>query len=181
MDKKIIFNKQLIDYSLIRSNIEKYIKISVYRNGKIVVTAPKKMSLKTIENNVGKKMEWVCEKIRLYKKLRSNGLSGRYYLDFKEDTMNIITRKLNYYNKVYNFKFCEVIVKNLKNKWSFCSEDNKLVFDCRVALLPKKLVNYIVVHELCHLVEFNHSENFWNLVKKTIPDYESVNKLIANY
>lgn len=175
---KIIGLKKTVKVEIL---VKKNIKISVYRNGKIVVTAPKNISFEAIEDHIKEKMEWVCEKIRLYKKLKSNGLSERYYLDFKEDTMKVITRRLNYYNRIYNFNFSEVIIKNLENKWGYCSEDNKLVFDCRVALLPKKIVNYIVVHELCHLAELNHSENFWNLVEKTIPDYKFVNKLIANY
>ncbi|MCU0660293.1 MAG: M48 family metallopeptidase [Candidatus Pacebacteria bacterium] len=75
------------------------------------------------------------------------------------------------FNKVYKFKFNKVSIKNQKTRWGSCSKRGNLNFNYKIALLPEKLAEYVVVHELCHLGQFNHSQKFWNLVAKTMPDY----------
>jgi len=61
-----------------------------------------------------------------------------------------------------------------------CSSKKNLNFNYRIIFLPDNLVNYLVVHELCHLKEMNHSVRFWKLVEKTIPDYKKLRKELKN-
>ncbi len=67
-------------------------------------------------------------------------------------------------------------VRNQKGRWGSCSRNGSLNFNFRVVYLPPPLVDYIVVHELCHLGELNHSKKFWSLVSQAVPDYRLMRK-----
>lgn len=67
--------------------------------------------------------------------------------------------------------FGRVSVKDQKTRWGSCSSKNNLNFNWRLLLMPPEILDYVVVHELAHLIEMNHSEEFWEIVKKQLPDY----------
>jgi len=81
---------------------------------------------------------------------------------------------LEYFNTFYNFKWGRVTIRNQKTRWGSCSKKGNLNFNYKIALLKPSQADYIIVHELCHLKEFNHGKNFWSLVAQTIPDYKEV-------
>jgi len=81
-------------------------------------------------------------------------------------------KKVNKFNKVYGFKFNKIAIKNQKTRWGSCSKKGNLNYNYKIVLLPEKSADYIIVHELCHLKEFNHSRKFWNLVERALPDYK---------
>jgi predicted metal-dependent hydrolase len=98
------------------------------------------------------------------------------YLLMKEQARELVTRKLAEFNLFYNFKFNSVAIRNQRSRWGSCSRQGNLSFNYRLALVPEALVDYVVVHELCHLGEFNHSKDFWDLVAETIPDHQARRK-----
>ena len=73
--------------------------------------------------------------------------------------------EVGFLNKKYN----KVKIKDLKSSWGTCGENGNLSFSWRLILAPKHVMEYIVVHELCHLVELNHSKKFWRLVTDLFP------------
>lgn len=85
----------------------------------------------------------------------------------------MVERKIEQFNAVYNFKVGRVSIRNQRSRWGSCSRLGNLNFNFKIALLPEPLVDYLIVHELCHLGEFNHSPRFWDLVAHTIPDYRA--------
>lgn len=76
------------------------------------------------------------------------------------------------FNRNYKYSWNKISIREQKTRWGSCSQKKNLNFNSKIALLPEKLAEYIVVHELCHLGEFNHSKRFWNLVEKILPDYK---------
>jgi predicted metal-dependent hydrolase len=79
--------------------------------------------------------------------------------------------RLKYFNEFYGFRYQRVTIRDQKTRWGSCSQKGNLNFNYRIALLPPHLTDYIIVHELSHLAQMNHSKKFWELVAKTIPDY----------
>ena len=102
--------------------------------------------------------------------------SRQNYLQYKEHARALAHEKIVHYNMHYNFKVGRVTVRNQTSRWGSCSKQGNLNFNYRIALLPTRLSDYIVVHELCHLGEFNHSEKFWALVARTMPDWKTLRK-----
>src|SRR3989344_4069238 len=95
----------------------------------------------------------------------------RNYLKFKEHARRIVISRLEYLNQVYNFKYNRVAIRNQRSRWGSCSKKGSLNFNYKLAFLPEKLMDYVIAHELCHLKEFNHSKNFWELVSLTVPNH----------
>lgn len=100
------------------------------------------------------------------------------YIEFKEPARLLAHQYLEIYVKKYADlgiiidPYKKVFIKNTVSRWGSCSSKKNLNFSYRLATIPPHLAEYIVVHELCHLREFNHAKSFWDLVALTIPDYE---------
>lgn len=100
------------------------------------------------------------------------------YLKYKEEARDLVRSRLEYWNQFYNLKIGKIAIRNQKTRWGSCSSKGNLNFSYRIVLLPQKLSDYVIVHELCHLGEFNHSPKFWALVGKTLPDYREARNLL---
>jgi len=102
------------------------------------------------------------------------------YLKFKFQALALARERIAYFNQMYGFKFYKISIKNQKTRWGSCSKKGNLNFHYKIALLPREIADYIIVHELCHLKEFNHSSNFWNLVAKSMPNYLNLRKQLKS-
>ena len=102
------------------------------------------------------------------------------YLKNREKARFFIYKRLEYYSEIYGFKFNRVSIRNQKTRWGSCSKKGNLNFNYRILMLPEYLANYIIVHELCHLKELNHSPKFWNLVAQIMPNYLERKKELKN-
>ncbi len=108
---------------------------------------------------------WYRKKKKKYTRKRTSNSVARIQARL------FIHERLTYWNQFYNFSYKRVFIKNQKTRWGSCSKNGNLNFNYKIIYLPPHLADYIIVHELCHLGEFNHSKRFWNLVEKTIPEY----------
>lgn len=89
-----------------------------------------------------------------------------------EEAKRYIPLRTQYLAELYGFKFNKVSVKKLKSRWGSCSSKNNLSFNYKLMHFNTKVIDYVIVHELCHLKEMNHSKKFWALVQEIIPDYK---------
>lgn len=99
---------------------------------------------------------------------------NKEYLLHKKEALQLIEERINYFNQFYGYKWNKIFIKNQKTRWGSCSKRGNLNFNYKIIKLSKEVADYIIVHELCHLKEFNHSKNFWFLIEKTIPDYKKL-------
>ncbi|MCK5510672.1 M48 family metallopeptidase [Candidatus Parcubacteria bacterium] len=179
MNKKITINDQMIDYKIRKSKRAKRLRIAVYRDASVVVTMPRGITASLIEKFLREKSVWLIEKINYFKKYGNNpfAVRGRAdYLKNKNRALALISERIEYFNKDYNLSFNKISIKNQKTRWGSCSQKRNLNFNYKIVYLPKEMADYIIVHELCHLKEFNHSKRFWNLVAKALPDYLEIKK-----
>ncbi|MBU0661508.1 M48 family metallopeptidase [Patescibacteria group bacterium] len=94
------------------------------------------------------------------------------YPAYKGRALKHVRDLVQEWNALYGFEYHQIRVKDMHTQWGSCSSDRRLNFNYRLYFLPKHLADYIVVHELCHLAEMNHSHKFWRLVAQQIPDYK---------
>jgi len=83
--------------------------------------------------------------------------------------------------KKYNFRFNKVFVKNAKTLWGSCSSRNNINLNMHLMRLPDYLVDYVIIHELCHTVEKNHGKGFWGLMNQILGDGKKISKELRNY
>lgn len=95
------------------------------------------------------------------------------FIDFyHEKAEKILKQRAKKYLVYFVAKPSLIKVQSLKNKWGNCSERNQIRFNWRVVMAKMSIVDYVVVHELCHIKHKDHSKTFWNEVQKILPDYE---------
>lgn len=87
-----------------------------------------------------------------------------------------IPKRVRYYATVVNETFSRIFIKNQKSRWGSCSSARNLNFNWRLMMAPLTVLDYVVVHELCHLKQMNHSNEFWTEVEKVLPDYKERKK-----
>ena len=100
----------------------------------------------------------------------------RFTIKKREQARRFVMGRINFFNQFYNFKINRVAIKNTSTRWGSCSSKRNLNFNYKIIYLRRELSDYLIVHELCHLGQLNHSKKFWELVKQTIPNYVKINK-----
>lgn len=95
-----------------------------------------------------------------------------HYLKHKEAARKVVLERLVFWNQFYNLSYNRVSIRNTRRSWGSCTSLKNLNFSYRLLFLPPHLQDYIIVHELCHLGQLNHSALFWDLVAQQIPEYK---------
>ena len=91
---------------------------------------------------------------------------------YREKTLAKVKERVSYYSSYFNNEVTTVKVKEQKKRWASCTSKNELLFNWRCVMAPVFVLDYIVVHEMCHMEYKNHSKDFWNRVYAVMPDYE---------
>lgn len=167
-------------YSVKLSRRARAIRIYIHPNLKVEVVTPVTTEISAVDEFVLKKAEWIKRKLAYFAKhkiifIKKTDFS---YRKNHNRALKMIHRKIFYYNNSYKFSVGKISVRDQKSRWGSCSRRGNLSFSYKIVFLPQALVNYLIVHELCHLKEFNHSKNFWALVSQTIPNYSVLRKEI---
>ncbi len=114
---------------------------------------------------------WFFKKRRVKRRTRGPK-SAKHYQMHKEFARTIITDRIIFLNQAYQYSYGRIAIKNQKRCWGSCSAKGNLNFNYRIIFLPEVLMDYIIVHELCHLKELNHSKEFWKHVERGVPSYQ---------
>lgn len=183
IEKKIILRGIEIAYCLKTSIRARKLRIIIKPGGIVAAVKPRFLSDRAVENFLFEKADWVlCQIDRL--KDRQGLMSTGTKKDFKRYSpvaRKLVLEKIAKFNQIYKVSFNRVVVRNQATRWGSCSRKKNLNFNYRIALLPERLSDYIVVHEMCHLRELNHSRNFWDLVAIAVPDYASCRRELKNF
>lgn len=177
MKKEITLQNKKITYTLRKNRRSRRVRLVVNCDGTVVVTTPFGFEESIAERFIREQSRWLFSKLAFFGQFKGQALRGsrtKNYLTYKDEAHRRAVERVTYFNSIYNFSFHKISIRNQKTRWGSCSKKGNLSFTYKIALLPQQLADYVIVHELCHLGEFNHSKKFWSLVAKTIPDHASL-------
>lgn len=161
--------KELPNYILIRSNIKNvYLHI---KDGQLVIKAPNKISKKDIDEIVLKKEKWINDNL---KKVKLKEEKEDLYT--KEEFVQIVQNTVRNMSNLTGLYPQKCTIKNIKYAWGSCSSKRNISLNSNLIKYSKQAIQYVVLHELCHIKYMNHSKDFWNLVEKYMPNYKEVRK-----
>lgn len=92
---------------------------------------------------------------------------------YKNQARHLLGERTAYYAQQFGLKYRSIRITSARTRWGSCSRLNALSFTWRLVMAPPEIIDYIVIHELAHIVQKNHSRAFWELVEKMLPDYRS--------
>ena len=146
----------------------------------LVVRAPFGTSETRIKEILEKHSSWIAKhlKRREEKNARESALTDEMIAKLKKDARRVLKAKAEYYSSLMGLKFGRITVTGAKTRFGSCSSKGNLSFSYRLMLYPEAAVDYVVVHELAHLVEMNHSPRFYKIVESVLPDYKKRKKLL---
>ena len=100
---------------------------------------------------------------------------------YRNKAEEVIHDRLQFFNEHYGFPYNRVTMRNQKSRWGSCSRLRNLNFNWRLIMAPIEVIDYVVVHELCHLKEMNHSSRYWKLVDEEMPNHKEMRKWLRDY
>lgn len=162
------------DIKIIRSN-RKTIAIEINRNCCLIVRAPIGMSDCSINKFINEKTNWIDKHLKIAKQQQKEALMPLSLSEIQiliDRAMIDIPKKVEYFASLMNVTVGKITIRNQKTRWGSCSSKGNLNFNCLLMLCPEDVRDYVVVHELCHRKELNHSIRFWHEVEKVLPDYK---------
>lgn len=174
-----------ISISIIRS-ARKTISIEVHRDGSVVVRAPYRMSESRIMEFVSKEAKWIADKQKKMQEtppLLQVQIQEQDSREMREKAKKLCEQRVAYYAPKMGVieRVGRISVRNQKTRWGSCSEKGNLSFNWKLAVLPQALADYVVVHELAHLKQMNHSAAFWKEVEMILPDYQERRQELAKF
>ncbi len=209
---------------IIRTN-RRSMSITISKDGRVIVRAPKKLGIDRILSFVNEKERWINKHLETLKKttlLNSDVRNHEAYLLFgkkfqphkinglkkielsttdilypaswddeilnakinkfyKQTAAKVLADRLEYFAQLMQLEYKSFKVRDYKSRWGCCSRQADIILNYRVIMLPHKLIDYIIIHELSHILEFNHSKEFYHIVACVMPDYKTYQKQLKDY
>lgn len=167
-----------MDFEIVYSK-RKTVAIKI-ENGHIIVKAPKSISRKEIKSIVEKHREWIEKALAREKTKREKyeSLSESEIKLLKAQARIYLTTLCERYSKIMNLSYNRITITSAKKRFGSCSSNKNISFSYLLMLYPERAREYVVVHELAHLLEMNHSKAFYEIIEKYLPDYKERKKLL---
>lgn len=188
-------NGVVIPYTLVKSSRRRSISIQIGAGGKMTVRTPYFVSKWMVDGFLREKQDWIYKHyMEAVKKItEAGGFGSRDYGDLddgdlyapiqvnedpalvnkhKKYARKIFEARVAYFQQFTGGNYTSITIRDQKTRWGSCSGRGTLSFNWRLILAPPEILDYVVVHELCHLTHMNHSKEFWGLVGNVLPDYK---------
>ena len=173
----------MTDYTLIRSK-RKTISAEI-RDGAVIVRAPNRMPKRDIEAFVRKHESWIENHLNKWSEQQARTesvekLTDRELADLYEQAKAYLPARVRYFADQLGVDYGRITIRCQKTRWGSCSAKKNLNFNCLLMLTPPEVIDSVVAHEVCHLVEMNHSKAFYALVMRIYPDYYRWNRWLKD-
>lgn len=177
-----------LPYTLVRSG-RKSLAVSIDPDGQITVRVPQRISQKEIDHFLIDKRIWIVTRYLEMMKRRQDipasdltdaqraALEKRYIAAAKE----YFPKRAAYFQQFTGGTYSRISIRSQKTRWGSCSAKGTLSFNWRLMLAPPAILDYVVVHELCHLSHMDHSDSFWKKVESVYPDYRTARKWLKDH
>lgn len=165
-----------MNIKVIKSN-RKSISIEITKDLSLIVRAPIFMSDDEIYAFADSKKKWIdkhLNKIKEQNKARKDmpKLSQDEISSLADRACELIPQRAAYFAPIIGVDYGRITIRNQVSRWGSCSSKGNLNFNCLLMLTPPEVIDYVVVHELCHRKEMNHSPKFWDEVKRILPNFD---------
>ena len=161
----------MIPYTLVKSS-RKTISIIIKATGEVEVRCPKRCPKREVEAFVVSKEDWIRAHLEnISQRPEVPALSEAERKALAEQASKTLPEKVYYFAQLMGVSYGRITIRSQRTRWGSCSAKGNLNFNCLLMLCPVEVQDYVVIHELCHRKEMNHSAAFWAEVEKYCPDY----------
>ena len=168
-----------IPYEIIRSKRKTY-GISVAPGGKVSIRIPLRGSEKFAISLAESKKNWIASCVLKLKNVpvqkEKTPSEKRLEAIYRKAAREYFPKRVSHYAHMLGVTYGKISIRDQKTRWGSCSSEGNLSFNWRLILAPPDVLDYVVIHELCHRKEMNHSKEFWALVESLMPDYKERRK-----
>ena len=161
---------------LVRSS-RKTLAVQIRADGTVIARAPLRMPKDRILCFLSEKASWIRMQQGKMQERENMRQQARIHLDaaqekeLRERAKSVLAQRTAYFARQVGVTYGRITVRDQKTRWGSCSQTGNLNFNFRLILAPPEVMDYVVVHELCHRRQMNHSAQFWQEVAQVLPDY----------
>lgn len=150
------------------------------KNGEVIVRAPQAMTDVEISRLISDHTAWIEKHLAMEQAQKENTpdvapLTMEEIYALADKAVKVIPERVRHYAPLVDVTYSRITIRNQRSKWGSCSANGNLNFNCLLMLAPPEVLDAIVVHELCHRKEMNHSERFYAEVRRVYPEYDKWN------
>ena len=166
-----------LTYQLIRSE-RKTVSLQITQEGELVVRAPKRMAKAEIDRFVESKRGWI-EKHAQNREQDVPKMTEAEFDTLVRHALEVIPEVVARFAPMVGVTYGRITIRNQRTCWGSCSAQGNLNFNCVLMRAPDDVLEYVVVHELCHRKEMNHGPKFWAEVERVLPNYRESRKWLS--
>lgn len=186
----MIFDKngeeQAMEYIIeIKQSNRKTIAFEIKEAGVLIVRAPFYMTRSEILQEIHRHQAWIdshMEKAanQVKERVETVKFSSKEIRQMADMAVSVIPPRVEQYAQRLGVSYGRITIRSQRTRWGSCSSKGNLNFNCLLTQVPEQVMDYVIVHELCHRIEMNHSDRFWKLVEQIMPDYKTYRKWLKD-
>lgn len=171
-----------IPFSIVRSR-RKTMAVQVTRDGRVVVRCPMRVSDGAARAFAKSHEEWIEKHYRETKERLSHQVfyTPQQVKEYRRQAADILAERTAYWAGRMGVDYGRITIREQVTRWGSCSSKGNLNYNWKLIRVPEELLDYVVVHELAHRREMNHSRQFWEIVEQVLPDYRQRRKALKSY
>ena len=174
-----------ISIKVIRSK-RKTLALQIDRNGNVLLRAPYHVGQEEIRRFVTGKRSWILKHLNELKNNESENESGTRLTESEirllmVQAKRVIPLRTSHYAPLVGVTYGKITIRRQRSRWGSCSSEGNLNFNCLLMLAPAEVLDYVVIHELCHRLYMDHSHEFWENVRRVMPDYRKNEKWLKEH